>query len=225
VQDYGTVLSEADAVARRRGGKDIVVRGADKAENKKKARQIEEGVGRPVTLDTPHAAAGANALPHYHQASRKPAGKAYRDRLSVMMPLLPPFAQVLSGPTFCLHDAKIEAVRVPEFGQSVASVIVCPDLPAPKLFELRYRLVPPFYGEELHPELRDDGPPGGFWLYDEFEVAEGPTPTFVHSILYTGGREVRFFFDQIEILQFRNLGPQPGRGEDCGDRAGAPARS
>jgi hypothetical protein len=71
-------LTELEAAARRRSGLDIVVRGPDKAANKRLAKMVEELVGRLVSPpELPHASAGALALPHYHQLSRVPPGHSF----------------------------------------------------------------------------------------------------------------------------------------------------
>lgn len=73
---WSSLLTEAEAEQRRRRGGDIVVRGDDKDANRKKAKEIEERLG-PVFRENPHARAGRLALPHFHQASRSPAGHSF----------------------------------------------------------------------------------------------------------------------------------------------------
>jgi hypothetical protein len=68
---YGAPLTDAEAIARRRGGLNVVVRG-NVATNGTKARQIEEAVG-PCKRHPPHNRAGKDALPHYQQESGSPS--------------------------------------------------------------------------------------------------------------------------------------------------------
>lgn len=76
--EYGAEIDEATAAARRTSGADIVVRGADTAANRAVARKIEAQVGPPSPPQFPHTSfAGRMALPHFHQASRSPAGHAF----------------------------------------------------------------------------------------------------------------------------------------------------
>jgi hypothetical protein len=78
VVEYGAVLTEQEAVDRRRQNLDIVVRGTDKRLNRSRARDLEELVGKPVVLDAAHQrTAGRKALPHYHQVSRSPDGHSF----------------------------------------------------------------------------------------------------------------------------------------------------
>lgn len=74
--DYGREIGEAEAIARRRSGQDIVVRGSDKAANRRLAGRIEEAVGRAIP-HFPHRTAGRYALPHWQQQSRFPAGHSF----------------------------------------------------------------------------------------------------------------------------------------------------
>jgi hypothetical protein len=76
--EYGVEIDEATAVARRRNGKDIVVRGKDGDASRSRAYQIERQVGLPSRPQPPHnRAAGPMALPHFHQQSRSPGGHAF----------------------------------------------------------------------------------------------------------------------------------------------------
>src|SRR3954447_8660008 len=76
--EYGAVLTEQQAISRRQNGLDVVVRGADKAANRNLARSIEAAVGPPSKPQFPHTGtAGPLALPHFHQASRVPAGHSF----------------------------------------------------------------------------------------------------------------------------------------------------
>lgn len=73
---WGNEISLAEAVARRRAGKDVVVRGENPKLNSRVAEQIEAAVGRYIRCPF-HAGAGPRSLPHYHQASRVPDGHSF----------------------------------------------------------------------------------------------------------------------------------------------------
>lgn len=76
--EYGVPIDEAAAVARRKNGGDIVVRGDDTAANRSLAYKIEAQVGAPSKPQFPHTStAGPQALPHFHQQSRSPAGHSF----------------------------------------------------------------------------------------------------------------------------------------------------
>jgi hypothetical protein len=69
-----------------------------------------------------------------------------------------------------------------------------------KRLELRYRLVGGVgKGYEMveHNVLAGDGKPFGWWLYDEFDVNKGDVPAMTHSILFTGGGEIRLTFYSV----------------------------
>jgi hypothetical protein len=77
---YGPELTDDDAVQRRLRGKDIVVRGPDKAENLKRAKEIETRVGGPTGRwfrEEAHRREGPSALPHLHQETRVPTGHTF----------------------------------------------------------------------------------------------------------------------------------------------------
>ena len=73
----GAVLTDAQAVARRQRGEDVVVCGSDPFVNARKAHAIESAVG-PCKPDGPHAdVAGALALPHFQQKMPPPLGHSF----------------------------------------------------------------------------------------------------------------------------------------------------
>lgn len=76
---YGAEIDFATAVARRRMGLDVVVRGEDGDANRRLAYQIEAGVGPPSRPQPPERRAGPLALPHFHQRSRNPKGHLFCD--------------------------------------------------------------------------------------------------------------------------------------------------
>jgi hypothetical protein len=75
--EWGTEITVAEAVARRKRGLDIVVRGPDERANRRKASAIETAVGTPIVFERRHPRAGRFSLPHYHQASRSPEGHSF----------------------------------------------------------------------------------------------------------------------------------------------------
>jgi hypothetical protein len=76
--EFGVEIDEATAVARRKLGRDIVIRGNDTKTNRSMARQIEVQVGPPSPPQFPHTTtAGQMALPHFHQQSRSPQGHCF----------------------------------------------------------------------------------------------------------------------------------------------------
>ncbi|MFI5459991.1 MAG: hypothetical protein ACHRXM_31615 [Isosphaerales bacterium] len=76
--EYGKEIDELTAIARRRNGEDIVVRGDDTKANRARTYRIEAQVGPPSKPQFPHASkAGPRALPHFHQKSRSPKGHAF----------------------------------------------------------------------------------------------------------------------------------------------------
>jgi len=76
--EWDKLLDFQAAVARRRAGLDIVVRGDDLAANRSLARTVEASVGTPSRPQFPHtSSAGSQALPHFHQLSRSPEGHSF----------------------------------------------------------------------------------------------------------------------------------------------------
>ena|SRR2546428_9930183 len=73
----GAVLTEAEAVVKRRNELDVVVCGLDAFANARLAHRIESAVG-PCKPDGPHVdTAGAMALPHFQQKATPPAGHTF----------------------------------------------------------------------------------------------------------------------------------------------------
>jgi hypothetical protein len=64
------------AVARRKTGEDVVVRGKDQKANRQLANRIESAVG-PAERQDPHKRAGPLALPHYQQTDSPPIGHSF----------------------------------------------------------------------------------------------------------------------------------------------------
>lgn len=78
--EYGVEIDIATAVARRRIGNNVVVRGDDVDANRRLAEQIESAVGQCRRSD-PHRSAGSHALPHYQPQSRPPDGHTFYETL------------------------------------------------------------------------------------------------------------------------------------------------
>src|SRR5947199_10426518 len=72
----GTEITEAEAVAERRAGGDIVVCDGAPRANRNLARRIESAVG-PCKRQHPHRRAGPYALPHYQQITPPPEGHSF----------------------------------------------------------------------------------------------------------------------------------------------------
>lgn len=73
----GAEIDVAMAIARRRGGLDVVVCGADLKANRALAASIESAVG-PCQRGVPHTRyAGPLALPHFQQVTPPPAGHTF----------------------------------------------------------------------------------------------------------------------------------------------------
>jgi hypothetical protein len=70
----GATITQAEAIARRQRGEDVVVCRSDTFANARLAYAIESTVG-PCKPDGPHLdVAGARALPHFQQRSGVPPG-------------------------------------------------------------------------------------------------------------------------------------------------------
>jgi hypothetical protein len=74
--EYKSEIDFAAAVARRRSGGDVVVRGEDVDANRRIAASIESAVG-PCRRGDPHRSAGLHALPHYQPRTRPPDGHTF----------------------------------------------------------------------------------------------------------------------------------------------------
>jgi hypothetical protein len=73
----GAQVTEAQAVAERRVGRDVVVCGNDLPANREMAKNIEHTANGSYKRCPPHANAGPDALPHYQPHSRPPAGHTF----------------------------------------------------------------------------------------------------------------------------------------------------
>ncbi len=73
----GNKITQAQAVALRRIGKDVVVCGPDLAANRDLAKAIEGNANGRWKRCPPHPNAGAHALPHYQPDPRPPDGHTF----------------------------------------------------------------------------------------------------------------------------------------------------
>lgn len=73
----GPVLTQQQAVARRRTGQNVVVCGPNLAANRSLAYAIESTANGQVKRCPPHASAGTLALPHFQPDPRPPAGHTF----------------------------------------------------------------------------------------------------------------------------------------------------
>src|SRR5437667_5445299 len=123
--------------------------------------------------------------------------EAYRVRVKEIKPHLPlGLRRLLRG--YSLHDAKVltmAAGKSPHF--SIFFELDNPSGPEDQHLELRYRLAGGV-GKGLefvqHEALVGDGNPFGWCMYDEIDLQEGPVEAFTHSLLFTGGCELRLTF-------------------------------
>jgi hypothetical protein len=73
---YGVAIDLDAAVARRKTGADVVVRGDNHKANRQLANRIESAVG-PAERQDPHKRAGPLVLPHYQQSDTPPEGHTF----------------------------------------------------------------------------------------------------------------------------------------------------
>lgn len=113
---------------------------------------------------------------------------------------------------FNFHDAKVRGMAADE-APHFSFFLELPDPSQPggkKNFEIRYRLVVGVAaGFEVlrHKELREDGVPLRWWLYDEWDISDGKIRAMTHSILFSGGWEIRLAFYSVSCrrLDFLSL--------------------
>ena len=73
----GVEISEANAIAERLAGNDVVVCGNRARANRQLAQRIENAVKRPNKRQDPHEREGPYALPHFQPIQRPPAGHTF----------------------------------------------------------------------------------------------------------------------------------------------------
>jgi hypothetical protein len=136
-------------------------------------------------------------------------GEAYRARLAAIGPTLPRGVRRLLR--YNLHDARVTAIATDDTPSlSLYLELASPAASHDKQLELRYRLIGPAKdGLELlrHEALASDGKPLAWWMYDEIDVTKGASAAGTHSILFTGGYEMRFIFYQVTCRRLNFLMP------------------
>lgn len=140
------------------------------------------------------------------------ANQKYLKHLERIRPELPRAVRSFLR-NFCLHDARLLALGV---GADHLQLSLLLELDSPRNHGilLTYDLSRP---PELvkHPELAEPGTPIE-WLYDEFDLARRTAqPAVTHSILFTGGRELRLAFRALRVVAFdKVLAPSQGQESD-----------
>jgi hypothetical protein len=112
---------------------------------------------------------------------------------------------------FCLHDAKLLILGLRHDLRMLSLFLELDDAEETGL-QLIYDLV---RKPELlkHPELAEKGTPME-WLYDEFDVKKkGGRRVFTHSILLTGGRELRLSFHKLHLMPYKKMVVQEEGGD------------
>jgi hypothetical protein len=73
---FGVEITLEKAIARRKAGGDVVVRGEEIKANERLAREIEAAIG-PYKQEPPHKDSGPHALPHFQPDRRPPDGHTF----------------------------------------------------------------------------------------------------------------------------------------------------
>jgi hypothetical protein len=117
---------------------------------------------------------------------------AYKKRLLSIRKKLPPGARTLSR-RYDPHDAEVLVAAINK-EHPVAVILLRLDEPGNRIILLDYHLLKK---PEVvkHPSLGEFGRPWQKWLYDEFDtVEENGVNYFSHSILLSGGQELKLSF-------------------------------
>jgi hypothetical protein len=113
---------------------------------------------------------------------------------------------------YCLHDAKLLSMGIRGDYQKLLLFLELdtpPDNGILLAYDLTKRPKP-----IIHPSLAEKGTPIE-WLYDEIDVARGRThPAFIHSILFTGGRELVLTFGRLRVTLFEKVFGKAAEGND-----------
>jgi hypothetical protein len=213
--EWGREITVAQAAERRRAGLDIVVRGDDVDANRRRAREIdiqpkseeaqpqsEEVAMKFFTPDLFHRFGSTDdAIASAAQTEWEHVDQQYREHLRQIRAKLPRGAKSLLR-NFCLHDARLLAVGTREDGLEF-SLFLELNTPQREGILLTYDLLkrPKLV---KHPALAEKGTPLE-WLYDEFDVKGGTHPSFKHSILFTGGRELGLTFRHLRLAVFERV--------------------
>jgi hypothetical protein len=132
------------------------------------------------------------------------AGERYRAHLDGVRPHLPPgLRQVLDH--YYLHDAVVHGMG--EQGRLFVIVLRL-DTPPHSLLTFEYDLVedPVIDRDALPAPLRYKGAEVS-WQYDEVEMVPGTLPTWVQSVLFDNGWEVRLHFRDVRVREVQPLIP------------------
>ena len=138
--------------------------------------------------------------------------EAYLSHLEIIGPSLSPGHHRLLR-RYDFHDAKVTAAlaadEVPHF-----SILIELDDPTKRTARRTWSFAigswagcsRAWSGSKHEASVRDGGP-FGWWLSDEFDVSTGDVPAMTHSILFTGGYEIRltFFSMSCRRLDFLSL--------------------
>jgi hypothetical protein len=134
--------------------------------------------------------------------------EAYRKRIKELHPRLPPGIRKLMR-SVTLHDASVVAINLAEErGRTRFFLTLELDGKGRRAgIQLRYDMAKPL-NVVFHEPNAAEGT-ALFALYDEFDVAPDGTPA--HSILMTGGVEIRVRFTNLHMTPFTRV-VAPGRG-------------
>ncbi len=136
-----------------------------------------------------------------HQAWEK-ATQRYLAFLRTIRTKLPAGARRLARKV-CLHDARVKMVATKEDPLTL-SLFLQFSSPSTEGVQLFYDLAAR-PKRITHPQLASSRTPLE-WLYDEFGVVKKEKPrTFTHSILFTGGHEMRLTFRGLKVQVFENF--------------------
>ncbi len=128
-------------------------------------------------------------------SSWEQACESYNAYVATIHPGLPdPIKEILDK--FCLHDAKVLWMS-PGMGRFVLAARL--DGTHDQGVVLIYKLTAP-PRKLLHSKLARNGKPHEWVLYDEIAEEDGH---FSHSILFTGGREIRLEFESLDVIQIQ----------------------
>jgi hypothetical protein len=134
------------------------------------------------------------------------AGERYVAYLDTVRPHMPPGLRQMDR-NYCLHDALIQAMGQ----QGRLFVIVARlDTSPQSLLTFHYDLVedPVILRDALPIGLRTTGTIVD-WQYDEIEMVPGTPPTWLQSILFNNGWEVRLHFRDVQVQEVQALIPAP----------------
>jgi hypothetical protein len=142
---------------------------------------------------------------------------AYRRHLRSIWDDLPSGAKTLFR-RYCPHDVRVLDIAV--YGKHpIVLIFLRLDEPYNKDVLLQYVLVKnlEIYN---HPSLDKLGEPWQEWDYDEFDaVEENGNSYFTHSILFSGGRELKISFKDLRCRPIRKFFRPMQRANGTGDES------